>query len=132
MHCLGSMAETMDGIPMTSACAIPQLDEAGFEEKVLASPLPVFVHFAETDCGECEMARRLFGDVPGRLTGRTECYCVHAPTSPLLIARYRIAQLPTILLFRNGRVSRRLVGHPLPGQLETILRAEIGPAPASA
>jgi len=117
---------------MTSACAIPRLDEAGFEERVLASPLPVFVHFAETDCGECDMARRLLGDVPGQLAGRAECYCIHAPTSPLLITRYRIAQLPTILLFRNGRVSRRLVGHPLPGQLETILRAEIGPDPASA
>ncbi len=119
----------MDGIPMTSACAIPQLEEAGFEEKVLGSPLPVFVHFSEADCRDCDMARRSFGDVPGQLTGRGHCYCIHAPASPLLIARYRIAQLPTMLLFRNGRVSRRLVGHPLPGQLEAILRAEIGPAP---
>jgi len=124
------MAETMDGIPMTSACAIPRVDDAGFEEKVLASPLPVFVHFAEVDCRECDMARRFFGDVPGQLTGRAECYCMHAPTSPLLITRYRIAQLPTILLFRNGRVSRRLVGHPLPGHLEMILRSEIAPPPA--
>jgi thioredoxin 1 len=115
---------------MTSACAIPGLDDAGFEEKVLGSSLPIFVHFTEADCRECDMARRFFGDVPGQLTGRAECYCIHVPTNALLIARYRIAQLPTILLFRNGRVSRRLVGHPLPGQLETILRAEIGPAPA--
>ena len=126
------MAETMDGIPMTSACAIPRLDDAGFEEKVLASPLPVFVHFTEVDCGECDMARRFFGDVPGQLTGRAECYCMHAPTSPLLIARYRIAQFPTILLFRNGHVTRRLVGHPLPGQLEMIIRSEMAPPPVSA
>jgi len=126
------MAETMDGIPMTSACAIPRLDDAGFEEKVLASPLPVFVHFTEEECGECDMARRFLGDVLARLTGRAEYYCMHTPTSPLLIARYRIAQFPTILLFRNGHVTRRLVGHPLPGQLETILRAEIAPPPASA
>jgi thiol-disulfide isomerase/thioredoxin len=117
---------------MTSACAIPQLDEAGFEEKVLASPLPVFVHFPESDCGGCDMPRRFFGDVSDQLAGRAEFYCVHVPASPLLIARYRIAQFPTILLFRNRRVSRRLVGHPLPGQLEAILRSEIGPAPASA
>jgi len=117
----------MDGVPMTSPCAIPRLNDAGFEEKVLASPLPVFVVFAEADCRECDMAQRFLGDVPGQLTGRAECYFMHAPASPLLIARYRIAQLPTILLFRNGRVSRRLVGHPLPGQLETILRAEIPP-----
>lgn len=112
---------------MTTACAIPRLDDAGFEEKVLASPLPVFVLFAAADCGGCGMARRFSEDVPGQLAGRAEFYCVHGPASPLLIARYRIAQLPTTLLFRNGRVSRRLVGHPLPGQLETILRAEIAP-----
>jgi thiol-disulfide isomerase/thioredoxin len=106
---------------------IPRLDDAGFEEKVLASPLPVFVHFAEGDCGECDRARQSFGDVLGQLTGRAECYCTHAPTNALLIARYRIVQFPTILLFRNGRVSRRLIGHALPGQLETILRGEIAP-----
>jgi thioredoxin-like negative regulator of GroEL len=115
--------------PVISPCAIPRVDEACFEERVLASPLPVFVHFTEADCGECDMARRYFGDLPGQLTGRAECYCTHAPTSPRLIARYRIAQLPSVLLFRNGRVSRRLIGHPLPGQLEMIMRSEISTHP---
>ncbi|HSC72423.1 MAG TPA: thioredoxin family protein [Candidatus Methylomirabilis sp.] len=114
---------------MTSTCATPRLDDASFEEKVLAPLLPVFVYFTERDCRDCDMARRIFGDVLGPLASRVECFCIHAATSPLLIARYCIAQLPTILLFRNGRVSRRLVGHPLPGQLETILRAEIPPPP---
>jgi thioredoxin 1 len=112
---------------MPAACAIHQVNEAAFEEAVLASPLPVFVQFLESDCRECDIPGRLFGDIPGQLTGRAQCYCVYAPSHPELTARYRVNQFPTILLFRGGRVSRRLVGYPLPGQLETIIRSEIGP-----
>jgi thioredoxin 1 len=117
---------------MTSACGIPRLDKDLFEEKVLASPLPVFVQFVEGECGECDLIQRSLMDTLGALTGRAQCCCVHAPSSLELAARYRVAQFPTILLFRNGHVTRRLVGHPLPGQLETILRAEIAPPAAQA
>jgi thioredoxin 1 len=103
------------------------LDDAGFEGKVLASSLPVFVHFAESDCRDCHLIQGSLREMLDHFAARAQCFCVHATFHPELTGRYRVTQLPTILLFRNGRVSRRLVGHPLPGQLETILRAEIPP-----
>jgi hypothetical protein len=39
-------------------------------------------------------------------------------------ARWAVVQFPTILLFRGGKVVRRLVGHPLPEELDLILRLE--------
>lgn len=115
---------------MADACAIPQVNETTFEAAVLASPLPVFVQFVEGDCVQCAVARRSLGDMLRVCAGRAQCYCIHGRSSPQLIARYRVAQFPTILLFRNTRVSRRLVGHPLPGQLEMIIRSEIAPPAA--
>jgi thioredoxin 1 len=108
----------------TASCAIPQLDEATFEAAVLASPVPVFLHFAEGDCQECEMARYCLESAMGQSRGRVKCFCADRAKHPDLAARYRVGQYPTILVFREGRVARRLVGVPLPGELELILRIE--------
>lgn len=107
-------------------CAIPQLDEATFEAAVLASPVPVFLHFhfAEGDCQECEMARYCLESAMGQSRGRVKCFCADRAKHPDLAARYRVGRYPTILVFREGRVARRLVGVPLPGELELILRTE--------
>jgi thioredoxin 1 len=109
----------------TASCTIPRLDEATFEAAVLASPVPVFLHFAERDCQGCEIARCCLPDIGGKSRGRVKCFCVHSAKNAGLAARYCVGQYPTILLFRHGRVARRLVGHPLPGELEVILRTEL-------
>ena len=109
----------------TASCAIPQLDEAAFEAAVLASPIPVFLHFAERDCEDCEMAKRCLTDVMEQARGRVKCFCVHRSKDRGVGARYRVGQYPTILVFREGRVARRLVGHPIPGELAVVLRSEL-------
>lgn len=110
---------------MTTTCSIPQVDEAAFGETVLASPLPVFVHFAQRDCEGCEMGRRCLEDIVEQAHGRVKCFCVHRAKNTGVAAMYRVERCPTILVFREGRVARRLVGHPLPGELEVILRTEL-------
>jgi thioredoxin 1 len=108
-----------------ASCTIPQLDESTFEAAVLASPVPVFLHFAERDCQGCEMAKRCLAGVTEQARGRLKCFCIHGPKAAEVTARYHVGQYPTILVFREGRVARRLVGHPLPGELEVILRTEL-------
>ena len=108
---------------MTASCAIPQLDETSFDTAVLASPLPVFLYFAEQGCERCE-AGRCLSKVLETLHGGVKCFCIQRAKDSGLGARYRVGSPPTILVFRAGRVVRRLVGHPLPGEFELILRTE--------
>lgn len=67
---------------------------------------------------------RLLG-VMGKSHSPVNCFCVHGPKSPKVTARYRVEQYPTILVFREGRVVRRLVGHPLLEELEFIFKTEL-------
>lgn len=106
------------------SCAIPQLNEAVFDAEVLGSALPVFLHFAGRDCEGCEMARRCLVDTMAQAHTRLKCFCIQGQKGLGVSARYGVSQYPTMLVFRGGRVSRRLVGHPLPGELEVILRSE--------
>ncbi len=109
----------------TRSCAIPQLDGAGIEAAIADSPFPVFVHFAERDCRDGETARRCVAEVMGLARGRVRCVCVPGARNPQVVSRYGVGKFPTMLVFREGRVVRRLVGHPLPGELEVVLRTEL-------
>jgi thioredoxin 1 len=125
MLTLGGRSAPGDGIVGTTSCTIAQLDDGTFEEAVRASSSPILVHFAQRDCEGCQMARTCLAGVVGRSRGPVNCFCVHAGKSPRVAARYRVEQYPTILVLRDGRVVRRLVGHPLPEELEFILRTEL-------
>jgi hypothetical protein len=102
---------------MPSACGISRLHEATFDTAVLSGSALTLVHFVrrESDCSRCDLESCQLG---------VQCFCVAGETDPGLIARYSIGEYPTILLFCGGRVVRRLIGRPIPGQVQTILRSE--------
>ena len=70
------------------------------------------------------MGRRCLEDIVEQAHGRVKCFCVQRAKDAGIAARYRVERCPTILVFREGRVARRLVGLPPPGELKIILRTE--------
>jgi thioredoxin-like negative regulator of GroEL len=108
---------------MDDACPIPQVDEATFTRAVAGATEPVFVHLSERGCRDCPCASGLV-TASAWCRGRARWVCLDVRRWPALSSRYGVTDLPTILVFRAGRVVRRIVGQPLPDQLELILRAE--------
>jgi thioredoxin 1 len=106
---------------MDPACDVPRVSEADFEQSVLQAVGPVFVHVAEQPCRSCPSAA-LLSRSAGWCGARARWYCVDGRSCPALAARYGVTDLPTLLLFREGKVVRRLVGAPLPDCLDTFLR----------
>jgi hypothetical protein len=102
---------------MPSACGIPRLHEATFDNAVLTGSALTLVHFVaqEADCGRCD---------PESCQPGVPCFCVAGESNPALTARFGVEEYPTILLFSGGRVVRRLIGRPIPGQVLSILRTE--------
>jgi hypothetical protein len=109
---------------MEMSCPAPQVDETEFERSVLQAVGPVFVHVAAHPCGSCPSAALLSRSASWCGT-RARWYCVDGRGRPGLAARCGVTAFPTLLLFRDGKVVRRLVGEPLPDCLDTFLRAGI-------
>ncbi len=112
---------------MIRPCTIPSIDDDVFEETVLQSSHPVLVQFIGDDRDACEAGRCPLGEISETAANGVRRYCLHTRTGNGLTARFGIGELPTILLFHHGNVARRLVGCPLPGELEVILRADFSP-----
>jgi thioredoxin 1 len=83
-------------------------NEQAFQSEVLQSSTPVLVHFWAPWCGLCRMidpvlerARSEFGD-------RFKLVGVNADENLKLASSYRITNLPTVLLFQEGKLVHRM------------------------
>lgn len=83
---------------------------ANFETQVLASEKPVLVDFWATWCMPCRMLAPTVEEVADETEGRAVVGKVNVDEEMELARRYRVASIPTLIVFENGAEVRRSVG----------------------
>ena len=83
---------------------------ANFEAEVLASEKPVLVDFWATWCMPCRMLAPTVEEVADETEGRAVVGKVNVDEEGDLARRYRVASIPTLIVFENGAEVRRRVG----------------------
>ena len=83
---------------------------ANFETEVLASEKHVLVEFWETWCMPCRMLAPTVEEVADETEGRAVVGKVNVDEEMELARRYRVASIPTLIVFENGAEVRRSVG----------------------
>ncbi len=92
------------------ANAYIEVTDQNFEEKVTKSDKPVIVDFWAEWCGPCRMMAPAFEDLAREYQGRVVFAKLNVDYNPNVAARYGIRSIPTLLLFRNGRLVDQLIG----------------------
>lgn len=98
------------------------LTEENFEQEVLQAEGPVLVDLFAAWCGPC---RALAPVLDALAEARPELRIgkVDVDAQPELAARFDVLTVPTLLLFRSGRLLRRTTGAKTPAELEEFLRS---------
>jgi len=110
---------------------IIELNETNFEPEVLRAEGPVLVDFYAPWCGPCKMLAPILENLAGEFGGRVKFARLDVDDAPELAGRYDITGVPTLMLFRDGRVTDRLVGLRSPRTLQAMLeKAAVGTVPA--
>ncbi|MGN0321896.1 MAG: thioredoxin [Oliverpabstia sp.] len=80
-----------------------------FEKEVLQSDVPVLVDFWATWCMPCKMLAPVIEEIAAEADGY-KVGKVDVDQEPELAQKYRIMSIPSILVFKNGKVAASTVG----------------------
>jgi len=109
------------------AGAVTAVTDATFESEVLKFQLPVLVDFWAAWCGPCRMVGPVVEKLAEAYAGRVRFRKLNVDENPLASRKYQVMSIPTILIFKHGRIAGMSVGavseEELRGRVETALSA---------
>lgn len=83
---------------------------AEFQSKVLDSPIPVLVDFWAEWCGPCRMIAPAVEELAREYAGRAAVYKLDVDANQDIAMKYRVMSIPTLLVFKGGKVVDQHVG----------------------
>jgi len=82
---------------------IPSISEQDFEQEVLRSELPVFIHFTAEWCQPCKISAPEVEAVARELDGKLKAYKCDIDTNKRLAQMFRIQGVPAFMVVVKGR-----------------------------
>ncbi len=102
------------------------IEEKDFEESVLRSERPVLVDFWAPWCSPCLRMAPVFDAAAARHAGTTAFFKVNIDDNGVLVGRYGIQSIPTLILFKDGVEKERLIGTADVEQIAELIERHAG------
>jgi len=96
--------------------------DESFQKEVLEAEQPTFVDFWASWCGPCRMVGPIFEELSGEYSGKVRFAKVNVDENPKTPANYGVRGIPTLMMFKGGKMVDQVVGAVPKSQLENIVK----------
>ena len=87
-----------------------KLSSENFEKEVLKSEKPVLVDFYAYWCGPCNAMAPVIEELATELDGKAKVGKINVDENSDIAVKYNVMSIPTLIIFKNGKEEKRLVG----------------------
>ena len=99
-----------------------QLSDDSFENDVLKSSTPVLVDFWASWCAPCKAISPVVDGLADDYDGQGKVGKLNVDENPATPGQYGVRGIPTLILFKDGKVVDQVVGAVPKNQLESLIK----------
>ncbi len=106
------------------AGSVSEVTDANFQSEVVEADKPVLVDFWAPWCGPCRMVAPVLEELAGERGDELKIVKLNVDENQQTAASFEVLSIPTLILFRNGQVAKKVIG----AYPKKRLEAELEPA----
>ncbi|HET6448226.1 MAG TPA: thioredoxin [Conexibacter sp.] len=109
------------------AGTISEVSDHNFQAEVIESETPVLVDFWAPWCGPCRMVAPVLEEIAQEKGDALKIVKLNTDENQQTAIAYEVLSIPTLILFKNGQVAKKVIGaypkRKLEAELDPVLAA---------
>ncbi|MEW6442453.1 MAG: thioredoxin [bacterium] len=106
---------------------VRHFSDTTFDKEVVQTPGPVLVDFWAPWCGPCKIIGPVVEELAVQYKGRLQVGKVNVDENPNVASRFGIRGIPTLMLYKGGKLVEQVVGAVPKAQLQKLIEKWLDP-----